>query len=140
MAQIDIVYRHSGEPESPAGTEIRRKSVREMEDYMNGLVTEMKISGISVSFRSVPGEGKNEITVNGRTASQILDGLEIRKPEIYDESEIRPVIKFERDPEDWNTDCIEDISDILMKNVLSKAFADSEKLRIKELRSQTDDF
>lgn len=138
MAQVDIVYYHSGEPVPPAGTEIRRKSIKEMEEYMEHLVMEMKFAGVSTKFESVQRDGKNDVVVNGRTAAQILDGLEIRKPELQGDGEVYPIIKFERAPEDWNTDFIEDISDILMKNVLSKAFADSEKLRIKELRTQMD--
>lgn len=136
MAQVDIVYYHSEEPNPPAGVEIRRKNIAEMKDYLDHLVMEMKFAGVSTKFESVEREGKNDIVVNGRTAAQILDGLEIRKPEVQGESASYPIIKFERSPDDWNTDYIEDISDILMKNVLSKAFADAEKLRIKELRNK----
>ncbi len=139
MAQVDITYHHSEEPNPPAGTEIRRKSIAEMEEYLNHLVREMKFAGVSTKFESVKKDGKNDIVVNGKTAAQILDGLEIRRPEVQGEAASYPIIKFERSPDDWNTDYIEDISDILMKNVLSKAFADSEKLRIKELRRKMDE-
>ena len=53
MAQVDIVYYHSGEPVPPAGTEIRRKSIKEMEEYMEHLVMEMKFAGVSTKFESV---------------------------------------------------------------------------------------
>ena len=43
------------------------------------------------------------------------------------------VIAIERAPDDWNTDVIEDIPDLLMKNALSKAFAEADSLRIKEM-------
>jgi hypothetical protein len=130
MAQVNIVYRHSAEPVPPAGAEIRRKSIAEMESYMESLVVDMKIAGVSTKFESVSGDGPNDVIVNGKSVRQILDGLEIKRPEIYDDSP--KIIQFERAPEDWHMDCIEDISDILMKNALSKAFADSEGLRVKE--------
>lgn len=134
MAMIDIVYVHSGEPSAPAGAEIRRPSVKDMEEYMQHLVFEMKYAGVGTSFKSEQKEGaKNDVIVNGRTVSEILDGLEIRKPELDSEGRPAQMVTLERAPDDWNKDIIEDIPDLLMKNALSKAFADAEKLRIKDL-------
>lgn len=134
MAMIDIVYIHSGDPKPPAGTEVRRGTVKDMEEYMQHLVFEMKYAGVGTSFKSEEKEGaKNDIVVNGKSVSEILDGLEIRKPELDSEGRPAQIVSIERAPDDWNTEIIEDIPDLLMKNALSKAFADAEKLRIKDL-------
>ena len=126
MALVDIVYIHSAEP---TGKEIRRTSIKAMEEYMDHLVFEMKLAGVGTSFVSKHQDGaKNDVIVNGKTVAQILDGLEIRKPEV--DSEDRPVKVI---ADDWNTDVIEDIPDLLMKNALSKAFAEADSLRIKEM-------
>ncbi|MEE3400847.1 MAG: hypothetical protein VZQ28_02660, partial [Methanomethylophilus sp.] len=89
---------------------------------------------------SVEQEGPNDIVINGRRVEDILDGLEIRRPEVNDENSVRSqvIVVTERSPDEWNTGIIEDISDILMKNALSKAYADADKLRIKELRNSSD--
>lgn len=135
MALIDIVYVHSGNPAISENTEIRRPTVEEMEKYMGQLVLEMKFAGVNTSFRSEHKDGvPNDVLVNGRSVNEILDGLEIRKPELDPDDE-KPVqlVSFERSPDDWNVSVIEDIPDLLMKNALSKAFADAEKLRIKNI-------
>jgi len=131
MAQLNIVYSHSTEP---SGSDVRRKSVAEMEKYIEHLVMEMKFAGISVNFESVAGEGKNFVSVNGKKVEEILDGLDIKKPEVDSDTSNSKIIKFERSPEDWNEENVEDISDILMKNALSKSYADAEKLRISTLK------
>ncbi|MCH3978117.1 MAG: hypothetical protein LKJ94_01625 [Candidatus Methanomethylophilus sp.] len=140
MALVNIVYHHSGDPKAPEGKDIRRKSVKEMDEYMNRLVVEMKFAGVSTKYESVEQEGPNDIVINGRRVEDILDGLEIRRPEVNDENSVRSqvIVVTERSPDEWNTGIIEDISDILMKNALSKAYADADKLRIKELRNSSD--
>ncbi len=135
MALVDITYVHSRNPIVPEGAECRRTTVREMEKYMEDLVFEMKCAGVNTSFRSEHRAGaSNDIIVNGRSVNEILDGLEIRKPELVpDEDKPVQLVSFERSPDDWNISVIEDIPDLLMKNALSKAFADAEKLRIKDM-------
>ena len=128
MALIDIVYIHSAEP---SGNEIRRTSIKAMEEYMDHLVFEMKLAGVGTSFVSKHEDGaKNDVIINGKTVSQILDGLEIRKPEVDSEDRPVKVIAIERAPDDWNTDVIEDIPDVLMKNAISKVYCDLQKNRI----------
>lgn len=131
MALLNIVYTHSKDPEFP---DSRRKTVKEMDEYLEGLVVELKFNGISVDYKSVEGD-RNEVTVNGKTAQKIVEDLgdDIRIPEV-DSDQASPMVGFARAPRDWNTDCIEDISDLLMKNVLSKSFAEADQLRIKALR------
>lgn len=134
MALIDIVYVHSGEPQAPEGTEIRRKSIKSMEEYMEHLVFEMKFAGVGTSFKSEHKDGaRNDVIVNGKTVNEILDGLEIRKPELDEEDIPKQIITIGRSPDDWNPEIIEDIPDLLMKNALSKAFAEADALRIKNL-------
>ena len=101
MAQVDIVYYHSGEPVPPAGTEIRRKSIKEMEEYMEHLVMEMKFAGVSTKFESVQRDGKNDVVVNGRTAAQILDGLESRKPELQGDAEAGRYLRMAAEQGEW---------------------------------------
>ncbi len=135
MALVDITYIHSHDPIVSKCMECRRTTVGEMEKYMENLVFEMKCAGVNTSFRSEHKDGaSNDIVINGRSVNEILDGLEIRKPELTPEED-KPVqlVSFERSPDDWNVSIIEDIPDLLMKNALSKAFADAEKLRIKDM-------
>ena len=134
MALVDITYIHSGDPVIPKNSECRRATVKEMESYMENLVFEMKCAGVNTSFKSEHKDGAvNDVIVNGRSVNKILDGLEIRKPEITEDEEKPKLVSFERSPDDWNTSLIEDIPDLLMKNALSKAFADAENLRIKDV-------
>ena len=131
MALVNIVYVHSKEPE---GTDLRRSSIASMVEYMERLVFEMKFAGVSTDFKSEHRDGaKNDVIVNGRTVAEILDGLQIVKPELDSEGRPASIVTFERAPDDWNTDVIEDIPDLLMKNALSKAFAEADSLRIKEM-------
>ena len=131
MALVNIVYIHSKEPE---GTDLRRSSIASMVEYMERLVFEMKFAGVSTDFKSEHRDGaKNDVIVNGRTVAEILDGLQIVKPELDSEGRPASIVTFERAPDDWQEDIIEDIPDLLMKNALSKAYADADKLRIKDL-------
>ena len=131
MALVNIVYVHSKEPE---GTDLRRSSIAAMVEYMERLVFEMKFAGVSTDFKSEHRDGaKNDVIVNGRTVAEILDGLQIVKPELDSEGRPASIVTFERAPDDWQEDIIEDIPDLLMKNALSKAYADADKHRIKDL-------
>ena len=131
MALVNIVYVHSKEPE---GTDLRRSSIASMVEYMERLVFEMKFAGVSTEFKSEHRDGaKNDVIVNGKTVAEILDGLQIVKPELDSEGRPASIVTFERAPDDWQEDIIEDIPDLLMKNALSKAYADADKLRIKDL-------
>lgn len=130
MALVNIVYVHSAEP---VGPEIRRPSIQAMVDYMEHLALEMKMADVSTDFQSVDKPGaKNDVIVNGRPVADILEGLQILKPEIDSESATK-MVTFERSPDDWHREIIEDIPDLLMKNALSKAYADADKLRIKQV-------
>lgn len=51
MAMLDIEYRYSAEP--PSDLDIRRKSVKEMENYIRSLVLEMQMADISVGFKMI---------------------------------------------------------------------------------------
>ncbi len=128
MAMVDIEYRHSTEP--PEGVIIRRKSTEEMKRYLLGLVGEMLSADISARF--IETEGENGVFVNGRNVHDILDGLEIRMLDNEDGCDLgRPsLVRFERPVLDWKKEYIEDIPDVLMKNAISKAYADAEKNRI----------
>ncbi len=125
------MYVHSKEPE---GTDLRRSSIASMVEYMERLVFEMKFAGVSTDFKSEHRDGaKNDVIINGRTVAEILDGLQIVKPELDSEGRPASIVTFERAPDDWQEEVIEDIPDLLMKNALSKAYADADKLRIKDL-------
>lgn len=132
MALVNIVYVHSAEP---TGAEIRRASIKDMEEYLEQLVFEMKMAEVSTSFKSEHKDGvKNDVLVNGRPVEDILVGLTILKPELESESPTATkLVTFERAPDDWHRENIEDIPDLLMKNAISKGYADADKLRIKNV-------
>ena len=75
MAMLDIEYRFSDEPIDAEG--IRRKTTKDMEFYIRGLVFEMQSADISVKFRTaVPAEGeRNMVYINGKSVPDILEGL-----------------------------------------------------------------
>ena len=107
MALVNIVYVHSKEPE---GTDLRRSSIASMVEYLERLVFEMKFAGVSTDFKSEHRDGaKNDVIVNGRTVVEILDGLQIVKPELDSEGRPASIVTFERAPDDWQEDVIEDI-------------------------------
>lgn len=130
MAMIDIEYRHSSEP--PEDEDIRRQSVDEMAKYLSGLVYEMQMADISSKFINVEGEGPNMIFVNGKKIMDILEGLEIKPLEVEESCNIGKVnmVNVGRPTLDWNKEIIEDIPDVLVKNAISKAYADIIKDRI----------
>lgn len=125
MAMIDIEYRHSAEPKNDSG-EVRRPSVEAMGSYLKGLVSEMLIADISASYRDVRTEGPNMMLINGRPVQEILEGLKIRMPDSEESCDHGSVtiVKFARPTLDWNREIIEDIPDVLVKNAISKVFAD----------------
>ncbi len=130
MAMINIEYRHSAEPRETSI--IRRKTVEEMKNYLMGLVAEMLLADISAQYVDTAYEGENTVVINGKDVHDILNGLQIRMLENEDACDSgRPsLIKFERPVLDWKKEFIEDIPDVLMKNAISKAYADATKDRI----------
>ncbi|MBQ6547362.1 MAG: hypothetical protein IJL79_00275 [Candidatus Methanomethylophilaceae archaeon] len=133
MAMLDIEYRFSAEP--PEGAKIRRKTTKDMEFYIRGLVFEMQSADISVKFSTgVPAEGqRNMVYINGKTVPEILEGLDIKIPEPDEETcgcSSPKIVTIGGPNLEWNTDFIEDIPDILMKNAISKTYADMERNRI----------
>ena len=130
MAMIDIEYRHSSEP--PEDENIRRQSVSEMSEYLKGLVYEMQMADISAKFISIEGEGPNALIINGKRVQDILQGLEIKMLDSEDSCDHGKVsmVSFGRPVLDWNKDVIEDIPDVLVKNAISKTYADVVKNRI----------
>ena len=133
MAMLDIEYRFSDRPLDDK--DIRRKSTKDMEFYIRGLVFEMQSADISVKFRTAvpePGE-RNMVYINGRSVPEILEGLDIKIPEPDEDTcgcSAPKIVPIGGPNLEWRTDCIEDIPDILMKNAISKVYADMEKNRI----------
>ena len=133
MAMLDIEYRFSGETVDAEG--IRRKTTKDMEFYIRGLVFEMQSADISVKFSTgVPAEGqRNMVYINGRSVPDILEGLDIKIPEPDEETcgcSSPKIVTIGGPNLEWNVNHIEDIPDILMKNAISKMYADMEKNRI----------
>lgn len=130
MAMIDIEYRYSSEPSDDR--EIRRGSIEEMSDYLKNLVAEMQMADISSKFRGIEHEGPNMIFINGKSIVEILDGLEIRPLEVEESCNLGQtnIVNIGRPTTDWKKDVIEDIPDVLVKNAISKAYADIIKDRI----------
>jgi hypothetical protein len=131
MPIMDIEYRFSGKALENDG--IRRTTTGEMDGYMKKLTGEMSSAGILTKYNTgfaVEGE-RNMVYINGRSVAEILDGLEIKYPEMENEGECgssRPkVVVFDRPVLDWNREYIEDIPDIMMKNAISKAYVDASK-------------
>jgi len=102
-----------------------------MRYYLEGLVDEMRSADINAEYIDsvAVDDDVNSIWINGREISSILDGLEIRMLEEDDcDPGMRPqLVRFERPATDWMKDEIEDIPDVLMKNAISKAYADANK-------------
>ena len=134
MAMIDIEYRYSAEPTFEGR---RHKTVKDMEDYLRSLVLEMQMADISAGFKAVRMDaGRNDVIINGRTVESILDGLKIVPLEPDDDgcgcgtTDKKPLISIGRSENEWNKDCIEDISDVLMKNAIAKVYSEMESGRI----------
>ena len=129
MAMIDIEYRHAAEPPANAG-EIRRKTVKEMHDYLYDLVCNMQMEDVSSKLIDTESPDENMVYINGKPIHEILKGLNIKMLESDDSCGSAPMVKFERPPTEWNTEIIEDIPDVIMKNAIAKVFADIYNNRI----------
>ena len=133
MAMLDIEYRFSDRPLD--AVKVRRKTTKDMEFYIRGLVFEMQSADISVKFTTgIPAEGeRNMVYINGKSVPSILEGLDIKIPEPDEETcgcSAPKIVTIGGPNLEWNTDYIEDIPDILMKNAISKTYADMERNRI----------
>ena len=130
MAMIDIEYRYSSEP--PEDGKIRRQSVDEMSEYLEGLVCEMQMADISSKLIITEKEGPNTVIINGKDILDILKGLEIKMLEVEDSCDHGKtgMVSFGRPVLEWKKHIIEDIPDVLVKNAISKAYADVIKDRI----------
>jgi len=130
MAMIDIEYRHSSEP--PEDENLRRWSIDEMSEYLKNLVYEMQMSDISSKFISVEKEGPNALLINGKMIQDILQGLEIKMLDTDDSCDHgkTSMVSFGRPLLEWRKDVIEDIPDVLVKNAISKTYADVLRNRI----------
>lgn len=128
MAMINIEYRYSSEPPESKG--LRRESNKEMTEYLAGLVADMVFSDIPA--RLTESEGENAVFINGENVHDILNGLDIKMLDSDDACNLgRPsLVKFDRPILDWKKEYIEDIPDVLMKNAISKIYADCYKDRI----------
>ncbi|MDR3282505.1 MAG: hypothetical protein LBS92_02710 [Candidatus Methanoplasma sp.] len=124
MAMIDIEYRHSAEPEDDEN--IRRCTIEEMSDYLSKLVREMQLADISSKFTSSEHAGVNMVYINGKSIHEILEGLDIKMLEVEESCDHGKVgvIRFDRPTLDWKRDVIEDVPDVLVKNAVSKTYAD----------------
>ena len=133
---IDIEYRYVKD-RVPGGDlpvrEIRRKSPKEMEDYLRQLVFEMQSADISARYIGKETEDENQVYINGTKVNDILRGLEIKMLEPEEDTcgcnGPRPII-IGRPMLDWDPRVIEDIPDVLMKNAISKVYSDLQKNRI----------
>ncbi|HIJ00949.1 MAG: hypothetical protein PWQ88_136 [Candidatus Methanomethylophilaceae archaeon] len=132
---LDIEYRRKYKLDRPYAQS--RRDVYDFSEYLNSLVREVKLAGISIHLReteiSEDSEEKNDVIINGRTVAEILDGLKLIIPATKDCSTCGGVCGTgscgtgEREDLDWNHAIIEDIPDIILKNAISKALADSHK-------------
>lgn len=92
----------------------------------------MMISDIPAKLTETETDGENTVFINGKDVHDILNGLEIKMLDSEDSCNLgRPnVIKFDRPVLDWKKEYIEDIPDVLMKNAISKIYADFYENRI----------
>ena len=120
--KIIIEYRYKASDERKG-----RRNTSGMRYYLEGLIDEMRSAGINAEYKdSVALDGRmNSVTVNGIDVMRILDGLDIRPLERDDGCDTPNIITaFERPDTDWMKDTIEDIPDVMMKNAVSKVWAD----------------
>ena len=81
MAMIDIEYRYAKDSVPGGdfpGREIRRTTVKAMEEYLRGLVYEMQEADISAKYIGKETEDENMVYINGMKVNDILRGLEIK--------------------------------------------------------------
>jgi hypothetical protein len=123
MGKMVVEYRYRA-----SGVRKGRRNTSEMRYYLEGLIDEMRTAGINAEYiDSVAVDDEpNSVLINGKDIVKILDGLEIRMLEDDDcDPGMRTrLIRIERPATDWNRDDVEDIPDVLMKNAISKAYAD----------------
>lgn len=125
MAMIEIEYIHTEKDIDDVS--IRRPSTGKMKTYIQDLVYEMKSSDISCSFKeTIIADGKNDVLINGKTVSEIIDGLEIKHLSVEESCDHgKPsTVLFGRPTLDWKKAYIEDIPDTIMKNAIAKVYAD----------------
>ena len=131
MAMLDIEYRHSGRPVTYQ--ESRRPDAEAMESYLRNIVFEMQDADISSKYIGKECD-EDMLYINGMKVTEVLEGLEI-KPLMPEEDECgcdghaKPIF-IGRGDKEWNTEFIEDIPDILVKNAISKVYCDIQKNRI----------
>ena len=136
MAMIDIEYRYA-KGSVPGGDfpgrEIRRTTVKDMEEYLRNLVYEMQSADISAKYIGKETEDENQVYINGMKVNDILRGLDIKMLDPEEDtcgcSGPRP-ITIGRPMLEWDPRVIEDIPDVLMKNAISKVYCDLQKNRI----------
>ena len=130
MAMIDIEYRHTG---TVMKADDVRRNTKGMEGYLRDLIKEMRSAGISVSLTDSPAtDGKSSLYINGRNVKDILEGLKIHIPEEDDHCDnpnVTKMVTMGRPVLEWNMDYAEDIPDILMKNAISKTYADIQNMQ-----------
>ena len=128
MGKIVIEYRYI--PSEKKG--VRRNS-SEMRYYLEGLIDEMRSAGIDSEYIDSVAldDDANEVTINRVNVLKILDGLEIKKLDDEDCGcgDSPKMIKLERPDSDWKRDVVEDIPDVIMKNAVSKVYADMNRDR-----------
>jgi len=81
MAMLDIEYRYVKDRVPGGdfpGREIRRDSVKKMEEYLRGLVYEMQEADINARYIGKETEDENQVYINGMKVNDILRGLEIK--------------------------------------------------------------
>lgn len=136
MAMLDIEYRYVKDRVPGGdfpGREIRRDSVKKMEEYLRGLVYEMQEADINARYIGKETEDENQVYINGMKVNDILRGLEIKMLDPEEDTcgcgGARP-ITIGRPMLEWDPRVIEDIPDVLMKNAISKVYCDIQKNRI----------
>lgn len=130
---LDLEYRKKSSLDHPY--EESRRDVYDFSEYLNDLVKEVKFSGINIKLRETDlpdgSEEKNALIINGRTVNEILNGLDLVLPGSKSCGNCSGACGTgscgteEREELDWNEAIVEDIPDIILKNAISKALADS---------------
>ncbi len=131
---LDIEYRRKSVLDHPF--EASRRDVYDFSEYLNTLVDQVRFSGINIKLREIDipegSEDRNDVVINGRSVAEILEGLDLVLPGSKSCGNCSGACGTsdgcgggERDDLEWNEDIIEDIPDIIFKNAVSKALADS---------------
>ena len=130
---LDIEYRKKDSLDHPY--EESRRDVDDFSEYLNDLVKEIKFSGINIKLLETDlpagSEENNVLIINGRRVDEILAGLELVLPgskscgNCSGACDTGSCGTDDREELDWNEAIIEDIPDIILKNAISKALADS---------------